>query len=180
MDQLRNLASEEGTQAYQPDDLDYQIPIAVVLIGNMLFGIFCQMLGDNSWIDVWWGWTFVFPNLALIIKKILLGYAIGLRVLIVFSLVTVWALRLSVHIGLRHKGEDWRYQEFRRAWTEEGLYYVKTFVFIFGMQGLFSLIANAAPLYVTVYSQGDELIWLDYVGIAVWLFGFIFEWVGDE
>ena len=48
------------------------------------------------------------------------------------------------------------------------------------MQGLFSLIANAAPLFVTLYSQGDKLILLDYFGLAVWLFGFIFEWVADH
>ena len=48
------------------------------------------------------------------------------------------------------------------------------------MQGLFSLIANCAALYVTIYSAGSELIWLDYLGAAVWLFGFIFEWVGDQ
>ena len=89
--------------------MDYWLPVAVVFTGNMLFGIICQILEDNSWIDVWWGFTFVLPNLALIIKKILLGYAVGLRVWIVFGLVTIWALRLSIHIGLRHKEEDWRY-----------------------------------------------------------------------
>ena len=135
--------------------MDYWLPVAVVFIGNMLFGILCQILEDNSWIDVWWGFTFVLPNLALIIKKILLGYAVGLRAWIVLGLVTIWALRLSIHIGLRHKEEDWRYQKMRKDWTEEGLYYVKTFVFIFGMQGAFSLICNAPPLFVTLYSQSD-------------------------
>ena len=145
-----------------------------------LLYFFCQIVKDNSHIDTLWSLTFMVPNLCMIYVLYATGTKIDLRTIITNACLGVWALRLSVHIGLRHKGEDWRYQEFRRAWTEEGLYYVKTFVFIFGMQGLFSLIANAAPLYVTVYSQGDELIWLDYLGIAVWLFGFIFEWVGDE
>ena len=57
---------------------------------------------------------------------------------------------------------------------------VKTFGYIFGMQGLFSIISNGAALYVTIYSAGKDLIWLDYLGVAVWLFGFIFEWVGDQ
>jgi len=48
------------------------------------------------------------------------------------------------------------------------------------MQGLFSLIANAAAMYVTIFSESNELIWLDYLGIVVWLFGFIFEWTGDQ
>ena len=68
----------------------------------------------------------------------------------------------------------------RRDWTEQGKYYIKTFGYIFGMQGLFSLIANAAAMYVTIFSESNELIWLDYLGIVVWLFGFIFEWTGDQ
>ena len=48
------------------------------------------------------------------------------------------------------------------------------------MQGLFSLICNSAALYVEIYSAGQPLIWSDYLGIAVWLFGFLFEWIGDE
>ena len=160
--------------------MDFWLPVAVVFGANLLFGIFCQIVKDNSWIDVWWGWTFVLPNVALIIKKFIMEEEVVLRVWIVLAVVTIWALRLSLHIGLRHKGEDFRYVEMRQRWTNEGLYLVKTFGYIFGMQGLFSLIANGAALYVTIYSAGKDLIWLDYLGVAVWLFGFIFEWVGDQ
>ena len=48
------------------------------------------------------------------------------------------------------------------------------------MQGLFSLFVNSSALYVEIYSDSEHLIWLDYVGIVIWAFGFIFEWVGDE
>jgi len=68
----------------------------------------------------------------------------------------------------------------RQRWTAEGSYLLKTFLFIFGMQGLFSIIANGAGLYVTIFTSSSDLIWLDYVGTAIWLFGFIFEWVGDD
>ena len=108
MDLLRNLAQSDSSP-YEPDDMDYWLPVAVVLSANMLFGVFCQIVGDNSWIDVWWGWTFVFPNVALIIKKMMLGYDVGCRVWVVLAIVSIWALRLSIHIGLRHKQEDWRY-----------------------------------------------------------------------
>jgi steroid 5-alpha reductase family enzyme len=47
------------------------------------------------------------------------------------------------------------------------------------LQALFSLICNSAALYVAIYSKSDYLIWLDFVGIAVWIFGFVFELVGD-
>ena len=160
--------------------MDFWLPIVVVFVANLLFGIFCQIVKDNSWIDVWWGWTFVFPNVALIIKKFITGEEVVLRVWIVLACVTIWALRLSLHIGLRHTREDFRYVDMRQRWTAEGKYYIKTFAYIFGLQGLFSIIANAAALYVTIYSASNELIWLDYLGAAIWLFGFIFEWVGDQ
>ena len=48
------------------------------------------------------------------------------------------------------------------------------------LQGLFSLIVNSAALYTAIYSASTTLIWPDYVGAAIWLFGFVFEWVGDH
>ena len=47
------------------------------------------------------------------------------RAIILCSLVTIWALRLSLHIGIRNhgKGEDYRYQEWRAdgvSFSEQG------------------------------------------------------------
>ena len=164
---------------------DYYLPLMVVFGCNFLFFFWCQYKKDNSFIDVFWGLTFVFPIVALILKRLLDGGpSPDIRSWIVLALVTCWALRLAFHIGLRHKGEDFRYQDFRRDWTEKGGYWGylwRTFVYIFMMQGFFSLICNSAALFVEVYSSsGDQLIWSDFLGIAVWLFGFIFEWTGDE
>lgn len=135
---------------------------------------------DNSWIDVWWGFTFVFPIIAIMIKRWVEGGSVYVRQYIVLGLVFIWALRLGLHIGLRHKGEDFRYVNFRQTWHAEGNYWWKTFLYIFGMQGLFSLIVNCSALYVTIFTTNSDLIWLDYTGIAIWVFGFIFEWVGDQ
>jgi len=48
------------------------------------------------------------------------------------------------------------------------------------LQGLFSLICNSAGLYVQIYSVTKEIIWLDFVGLVVWFFGFLFEVIGDK
>jgi len=48
---------------------DFLLPLLVVFIGNLLFGVFCQIVKDNSWIDVYWGITFILPILALFIKR---------------------------------------------------------------------------------------------------------------
>ena len=67
----------------------------------------------------------------------------------------------------------------RRDWTEKGGYLWRAFVFIFMLQALFSLIVNSAALFVSIYSNSAYLIWIDFVGIFIWAFGFIFEIVGD-
>ena len=155
-------------------------------MGNFFFFLFCQYKKDNSYIDVFWSLTFVWPALAL------LGLRLfnendedpDARCYLTFGLVLIWALRLSIHIGVRHRGEDFRYQDMRKRWNEVGGYWGylwRAFLYIFMGQGVFSVITNAAALYVYIYSNsGTKLIWSDFVGAAVWLFGLAFEWVGDN
>lgn len=94
-------------------------------------------------------------------------------------LVSIWAFRLAYHIGVRHTKEDYRYQDMRNKWTKEGNYYLKAFVYVFMLQALFSVISNAASLYTTIFTSNNNLDWTAYVGAAIWLFGFVFECVGD-
>ena len=39
---------------------------------------------------------------------------------------------------------------------------------------------NSAALYTAIYSSKEILVWTDYVGATVWLFGFLFEAIGDH
>ena len=51
------------------------------------------------------------------------------------------------------------------------------------MQGLFSVIVNSSVLYVNIYTPPKDhtsLGLLDYVGVAVWLTGFMIEWIADR
>ena len=77
------------------------------------------------------------------------------RMWLITACVAIWSLRLSIYIFIRHKREDYRYKEMRERWTAEGVcvYYTKAFVFVYGMQGLFSLINNASVLYVNIWSN---------------------------
>ena len=70
----------------------------------------------------------------------------------------------------------------RARWSTngQGLYYVQAFIYVFMLQGIFSLIVNSASLYTIIYTISPELVWTDWVGMAIWLFGFVFEVVGDE
>ena len=74
------------------------------------------------------------------------------RCWIVFTCCTIWALRLCWHILKRHKDEDFRYKKMRSDWTERGGgyngYLWRAFIYVFMLQGLFSIICNSAALYV--------------------------------
>ena len=57
-------------------------------------------------------------------------------------------------------------------------YLWRAFLYVFMLQGLFSLICNSAALYVLIYSKSD-VIWSDIVGVCIWYFGFMLEIVAD-
>ena len=69
----------------------------------------------------------------------------------------------------------------RNRWMQGGLcsYYINAFLKVFMLQFIFSLIVNSAALYVAIFTGSPGLIWSDYVGLAIWVFGFVFECVGD-
>jgi steroid 5-alpha reductase family enzyme len=84
---------------------------------------------------------------------------------------------------MRHTGqEDYRYAAMRRNWEKKGkaYYYVVSFMFVFMMQALFSIIVNASALYVTTQlAKTVTLGYFDYAGLALFTFGFLFEAIAD-
>jgi steroid 5-alpha reductase family enzyme len=110
------------------------------------------------------------------------GYpAINARMILSFCCISLWGLRLAWHIARRHTKEDFRYVEFRNNWSTHGTFwlYVQFYLKIFVLQGFFSLIVNSAALYTAIFSLTNTLVVTDYVGAVIWLFGFVFEVVGD-
>ena len=167
---------------YPLEAVDFWLPCVVLFGGNTIAYFVCQALKDNSWIDAIWGFTFLMPNLALMLLYAAQGYEIYARVWLVAACLFVWSMRLGLHIGLRHTREDFRYVDMRNDWMQHGLtgYYIRAFVYVFMLQALFSLICNSAALYVTIFTAMPGLIWTDYLGLGVWIFGFVFEVIGDE
>jgi len=101
-------------------------------------------------------------------------------------MVTIWAVRLAVHIGRRHKGEDWRYVELiRTRWAGCGPVgsAFAAFFYVFALQGLFSMFGNGTCIHImrnsTLAQDGGKLGIQHYIGVAVWVIGLIIETVGD-
>jgi len=132
-------------------------------------------LGDVSIVDVAWGIGFV------IVAAIAFATGDGDagRRTLMLVLTTAWGLRLAASIGrrkLRHRGEDPRYTEMR---DRHGPRFVVVSLFtVFLFQGLLVWIVSQAQQGASAQDGGLGL--LDWVGVAVWAFGFAFEAVGDE
>lgn len=93
------------------------------------------------------------------------------------ALVTVWGLRLSLHLARRNfgKGEDPRYARMRER--RPRVFWIRSLVTVFLLQGLLMWIV-ALPVQMGSVPDTD-LGALAWIGAAVWAVGFFFETVGD-
>lgn len=93
--------------------------------------------------------------MSLLILRAIYHATITARMWLIFTCITLWGVRLAVHIAVRHNGEDWRYKKMRDDWMQQGIttYYVKSFFFVFIFQGFLSLLINFASLRVFILSN---------------------------
>lgn len=131
-------------------------------------------LKNSSIVDIFWGTGFVIITW---IAFLLTPYGFTARRLLLSGLVTIWGLRLSIHILIRNwnKPEDFRYQVWRKAAGKT--WWLHSYFKVFLLQGLLMWIISAPLAAAQVSSQ--SLIRLDFLAIPVWLIGFFFEAAGD-
>lgn len=98
--------------------------------------------------------------------------------LLVYVLVSIWALRLSGHIFLRNRGkpEDHRYQQWRKDWGKT--FYWRSYLQVYLLQGLLMGVI-ALPIVTVGFSGAEHWTLSTYLGILLWGIGFFFQSVGD-
>jgi len=148
-----------------------------VILGLMIIlWLVSLRLADSSIVDIFWGAGFVLTFWAATL--VTPGNPSG-RLLLLGLIVTVWGLRLSLHILARNagKGEDFRYATWR---AEAGAsWWWRSFFKVFLLQGILMWVI-AVPLIAVQTGNGiSPLKCLDFTGAALWLVGFIFEAGGD-
>jgi steroid 5-alpha reductase family enzyme len=91
--------------------------------------------------------------------------------------LAIWAARLAFYITIRSmgKGEDRRYQAIRER--NEPRFALKSLYLVFWLQAVLAWIVSL-PL-LGAFSSNAAVGLLDYLGLALWLTGFLFEAVGD-
>src|SRR5512140_1494030 len=132
----------------------YAATFGVVVVFMALLWIYSVRIRNASIVDSFWGLGFVLqvwvyfaltPD-GFLPRKLLLG-----------ALVTVWGLRLSIHIYRRNHGkpEDFRYQEFRRRYGP-GYWWISFFQ-VFLLQGVLMFIIGTPLLPAQISATPNAL-----------------------
>ncbi len=154
----------------------YLTGLGVILMLMTLLWLLSLRLKNSSIVDIFWGTGFVIAGWLFFVLTPD-GYIV--RKLLISSLVTIWGLRLSIHILLRNWGkpEDFRYQKWRQ---ESGArWWWQSYFKVFMLQGVL-LWMISAPLLAAQFSPlPARMTALDFLAVLIWLVGFFFESAGD-
>jgi steroid 5-alpha reductase family enzyme len=155
-------------------DLDiYLYGLLVAVLGPALTWVVSLFRRDVSIVDSIWSLVL----LGLCATYYLLNEYPTARGSVVLALVAAWALRLSVYITWRNRGEpeDARYQAMRRKYDPN--FALKSLVIVFLLQGLLAWIISL-PLLAAV-TGSPPLRLLDAAAMALVVFGILFETIAD-
>jgi steroid 5-alpha reductase family enzyme len=153
-----------------------------ILISAVTLGAFSAVylialyLKKNSVVDIFWGLGFIIVAITSLVTSLYFG----LPQIIITSLVFLWGTRLGIRIYLRSMGknEDRRYAQWRENWGKYA--YIRGYTDVFLLQGVLCLIISIPIIYVNTQPLEVKNPVIFTLGIIVWLFGFIFEAIGDN
>lgn len=130
-------------------------------------------LKRNDVADIAWGLGFVVACTFLLWRSPHVPLLQGLT-----AIVALWGIRLSLHIGMRNraKAEDFRYRQWREEWGNTVLW--RSYLQVFLLQGLFMGVI-ASPVIWVAANQPASLAWINFLGAAVWLAGYVVQAVAD-
>jgi len=149
--------------------------LTLIMIMMTILWIVSIMIKNVSIVDLFWGMGFVMVNTFYFFETA----TIHPVKLILLAMVTIWGGRLSLYLAWRNlgKGEDFRYQEFRKKYGDKRYRWLSFFQ-TFMLQGVLMWLISTPLLGINIYAD-NSLHALDYIGITVWIIGFIFEAGGD-
>ncbi|MDD4748194.1 MAG: DUF1295 domain-containing protein [Salinivirgaceae bacterium] len=146
----------------------------VILVLVTTLWLLSVLITNASIVDLFWGFGFVVINAFYVF----MSGALTPKNILLLVLVTLWGLRLTIYLSWRNigKGEDFRYQQFRKDYGPKR-YWWFSFFQTFLLQGVLMMIVSLPLLGAN--TRSGEITMLDYFGIAIWIIGFVFEAGGD-
>lgn len=146
--------------------MNYYLLLALILFVYMNFWYLISLIKKrNDIADIAWGLGFILLSWS----SAFLSQNFGYRSILANLLVTIWGLRLTLHIYQRNhkKTEDYRYLSFKYPYFQ-----------VYILQGILLYLTVFPVLFInknSIYFFGI----LDVLGLIIWIIGFYFEAVGD-
>lgn len=155
--------------------MTYIIILAILLCYFISWFVIADQKNNYGLIDIAWGGGFVLTAFL----SYFLNSQITIQNSILLVLTVLWGIRLSVHLARRNwnKPEDYRYINMRHRWGNE-FPKLKAFVLVFLVQYVLLLII-ALPIIHSNVQINSQIYWWQILGVLVWIFGFVFEAIGD-
>ncbi len=151
------------------------IAIAVVMFGTWLVSL---PLRNASIVDPIWSLGFVVVGWTVFVAA--RNDVDAVRTGVLLALVTIWGVRLSLHLFIRNvgHGEDYRYQAMRRKHGAK--FWLVSLGTVYLFQGILMWIVSL-PLQFGIGSSTRVGWWMLalVLGVLVWVIGFGFESIGD-
>lgn len=128
----------------------------------------------NDIADIAWGIGYI-----LLCGYLLWTQEVNDLAILMYALVTLWGLRLSLHIGIRNskKSEDFRYNNWRKEWGNA--FYLRSFLQVYLLQVVILLVVST-PL-VIVSQFGSNILNVYSITLSIlWFVGFMWQAVADN
>jgi steroid 5-alpha reductase family enzyme len=154
----------------------YLLALAAILTMMFVLWIASIILKNVSIVDLFWGFGFVVASFIYFLKT----DGLEIRKVLLLVMVVIWGLRLSIYLAWRNigKGEDPRYQKFRKDYGEHRYWWVSFFQ-TFLLQGILMWLVSAPLLGAQYHNAENGLSLFDFLGVLIWSVGIVFEVGGD-
>lgn len=159
--------------------VDALIGNAAILLGLVLIlWVISIQINDVSFIDSFWG-----GGMALLALVSWLRLAEpGPLATLIMAMAVLWGGRLAIHLfrRWRREGEDPRYARMMRKPRERGQFAWAALTKVFlGQALLLFLVSSPAQYGILEAGSFQPVSGLALAGLALWLVGIAFEWIGD-
>jgi len=151
------------------------LAIAVVMFSTWVVSL---PLRNASIVDPIWSLGFVVVGWVAFISQH--QHVDALRTGVLLALVTIWGVRLSLHLFIRNAGhgEDYRYKSMRKKYGKK--FWLVSLGTVYLVQGILMWVVSL-PLQFGIGTSTKTVWWVLplVLGVLVWLVGFAFESIGD-
>jgi len=162
------------TSSYLAALVAIALALSVLMAGAWLVR---ELTGNSGWVDTVWTFAVGLAGAASALWP-LADAAPSARQWLVAVLVTVWSLRLGLHIAVRTSGisDDPRYAAFAQEWGHAA----SRRMFVFLQNQALGSIPLVFAIFVAAHFPGERLRLQDYLGATILFLGIAGEALADS